>query len=115
MVDQLEFDFVSPWLGNPTRDELRILNEATELLSKGEQMLVLRKLASELQRQALQLDPNPSSELDELKVLLGSAAWKKSETQWRRRVRQNPSRVRKVILCMRALYELSAIQQTKKP
>lgn len=113
MSAQLEFDFVSPWFANESRDELRILKEATELLSKHEQLLVLRKLTAELQRQDLHRDPTPSTELDELKVLLGPDAWKKSENQWRKRVRQNPSRVRKVILCMRALYELSAIKSNE--
>lgn len=110
MFNQLEFDFVSPWLSAPVADELHMLEEANKFLSRGEQLLVLRKLAAELHHEGLQLDPKPTNELEELKVLLGSAAWKKSERQWRHRMRKNPSRVRKVILCMRALYELSAIK-----
>lgn len=114
MFSQLEFDFVSPYLAEPGPEELHMLQEANKFLSKGEQLLVLRKLAAELHFQGLQFDRNPTNELEELRVLIGSSAWKKSQHQWRRRMRQNPSRVRKVILCMRALYELSAIKTNEQ-
>lgn len=103
MPEQLEFDLVSPWLAAPSRVEQRLLDEAAELLGQGRDKMRLARIAAELQRQEVLVQVAPSTELAELRVLLGPAIWKKARRRWERRLKKNPMLARRAIIVLRNL------------
>ena len=105
MQEQLEFDLVSPWLAGPGPEEQRMLDEAAELLSLGEEKIRLIKVASELQLQDLLLNAKPTNELEELRLIIGPVAWKKTRRRWERRLKQNVIAFRKVLIVLRNLQQ----------
>ena len=105
MNEQLEFDLVSPWLMGRGPEEERLLAEAAELLSLGEEKVRLSKVAAELQSQDLLLNAKPTNELEELRLIIGPVAWKKSRRRWERRLKQNVIAFRKVLIVLRNLQQ----------
>ena len=106
-VEQLEFDLISPWLGgNAVSQEIEKLLQGFSKLSEEKKRLA--SLAHRLHHEDLlgPLFSKPTNELAELKVLIGPRDWKKSERTWKRRVKENVTRVRKVILSLKSLYNL---------
>lgn len=103
MSEQLEFDLVSPFLMGRSPEEERMIEEAAELMAQSKEKLRLAKLAAELQHQDLLLDPKPSNELEEVRLLIGVEAWKKTRRRWERRLKQNVISVRKALIVLRNL------------
>ena len=103
MPEQLELDLVSPFFADS--EEERLLAEASELLGQSKEKVRLAKIAAELNRQDLVIAPAPGQELEEIRVLVGPAAWKTSRRRWERRLKKNVRAVRKAIVVLRTLFE----------
>jgi len=105
--EQLEFDLVSPWLGDDPESD-RLKNVSMRLAKLSEEKQSLASITRKLYREDLlgPLFTKPSNELAELKVLLGRPEFDKQQRTWKRRLKQNVVAVRKVIVCLKSLYNL---------
>lgn len=103
MQQQLEFDLVSPMLMGRGPKEEQMLKEAAELISAGKEKLRLAKLEAELQHQDLVLDAKPTNELEEVRLIIGPEAWKKTRRRWERRLKEDLITLRKVLIVLRNL------------
>ena len=103
MSEQLEFDLVSPYLMGRGPQEQRMLEEAAQLLALSNEKLRQAKLAAELQYQDLLIDAKPTNELEEVRLIIGPEAWKKTRRRWERRLKQNVVAFRKVLIVLRNL------------
>lgn len=103
MQRQLEFDLVSPYLMGRGPEEERMLAEAAELMALSKEKLRQAKLAADLHYQDLLIDAKPTNELDEVRLIIGPEAWKKTRRRWERRLKQNLIGFRKTLLVLRNL------------
>jgi hypothetical protein len=103
MPEQLEFDLVSPYLMGRSPKAERMILEAAELMALSKETIRLAKLEAELQHQDLMLDPKPTNELDEVRLIIGPEAWKKTRRRWERRLKQDLITFRKVLIVLRNL------------
>ena len=78
-----------------------MLEEAAELTEQGQEKISLIRMAAEMQYQELLTDPKPTNELEELRLIIGEAAWKKSRRRWERRLKQDVIAFRKVLIVLR--------------
>lgn len=100
-AEQLEFDLVSPHLGAPawqfTPREIHMLWGRIQHLDS--------------------LNPagiQPSTELGELRVLIGAKAFQGSRRTWERRLQRDPIRFRKMLLALRTELEILARTANQK-
>ena len=108
---QLEFDLVSPLLGDPTpRQVARLAVKANLPLPKtAEDVDDLRGFAARIHHLDLVYDERSFSlndELQEIRVLIGPADWQRDEKLWTRRARKDPKRLRKIILSLKKHWKL---------
>jgi len=111
MDNQLEFDLVSPLLGEPTPRQMQKVRTIMRLPrpSSSEQFHELRSLTARLNYLELVYDADSVSidnELAQVRVLIGKEDWRKDGKLWARRARKNPLRLRKVILAMKKFWNL---------
>lgn len=111
MPDQLEFDLVSPLLGEPTRRQMEKVRKIMDLPppASAAQLNELRCLTARLNYLDLVYDANSFSindELAQVRVLIGKEDWRKDKNLWKRRGLKNPARLRKVILSMKKFWKL---------
>ena len=106
-TEQLEFDLVSPWLGEAP-ESARLKKQAERAAKLSDEKRWLASVANKLHREDLlgPLFSKPGNELAELKVLLGRTEFEKEERTWKRRLKKNVVAVRKVIVCLKNLYKL---------
>lgn len=102
---QLEFDLVSPFLMGPSLQEEQMLNEAAALLAESKEKIRFKKMVAEMQYQDLLIDARPTNELEELRLIIGPEAWKKSSRTWKRRLKQNVIAFRKVLIVLRHIQQ----------
>ena len=104
MSEQTEFDFVGPDLAGIDPYEQRLLEEALALQGHATQKRLMAKIYTELRQQESIIAPQPSTELNDLRLLLGEQAWVKSRRRWERRLKRNVVSVRRVIIVLRNLF-----------
>lgn len=111
MSEQLEFDLVllEPGWDLETK---RLLDEAAVLTGQAKEKQRLAKIAAELRRVDLPMFIEPTNELEEMRLRVGPANWKKTRRHWQRRLKQNFRAFRKVLIVLRHFQQHELSKQT---
>jgi len=104
MPTQLEFDLVSPFLAVPPAVEA-LQAKAAALAESSWQTHRAMRLAVRLAHEDL-IYGEITDELEQLRVLVGKRAWKRSHKLWERRAVRDPRGVRKVLLAAKSFFNL---------
>jgi len=103
MSKQLEFDLVSPHFAEPANYR-RLRDESDLFVDLAAEKAWQANLSVRIEHENL-VYGRPGDELDQLAVLIGKKTFKRKT--WERRLRVNPTAVRKIIVSMKKLFNLS--------
>ncbi len=102
--EQMEFDLVSPLLSDAPGVPA-LLAQADDSARMAQQKLEAARLATRLHHEDL-VYGRVTDELEQVRVIVGREAWRRTHKIWERRARTNPRRVRKFLIAAKSFFRI---------